>query len=223
MKVTRGNDELQRFSLTYEVGEYDAHPCAPALVVERALSHLVSFRAGVAEALTYLSSSSGPLETADPLAPASVEILQRIQSYSPCMATNVTWKYSDIQQGSICVGVDEAAPGSISAWYSSAAPVHFMLHLLDTSRLTGSMNALREGWVSTNAVITASSPAAALDRFHRRLAVLLLLSGDLDASGFVIPSEWINEIEDWESYQMLFKTVGLNLTSTTTVGGADHA
>ncbi|MCG7424862.1 hypothetical protein [Kocuria rhizophila] len=222
MKITQDLDDLQRVRLSYEVGVYDAQPCAPMLVMDHLLSHVVAPRAGLAEAITYLSSSSGPLLTANPLAPASVEVLKGIRSYEACGATNVAWKYSDIHHGAVPVVVDDCLPGETITREGGIALGHFTLHLPCTSRISGSMFALREGWVATNASITGSSPAPSLDRLHRKLGVLLMLSGDLDASGFVIPAAWIREVPEWETYQLLFKTVGLDLTCAHSTKDNNH-
>lgn len=222
MKINRDQDELQRQTLSYELGEYDAQPCAPVLIVDRVVSQVIEPRLGLAEALTYWSSASGPVVTQDRLAPASLEVLRELPGSRSCVVPNVHWKYADIQHGSLEVSVDDCLPGYVPGSCMRGTSAQFALHLPDTGRAAGSMTLLRDGWVPTNAAMVGSSPSPALDRMHRRLAVLLMVSGDLDASGFTIPSSWVHDVDTWSPYQLLFKTVGLDLGYSETSKDPDH-
>ena len=224
MKIIRDQDELGRLRLMYQVGDYDAQPSAPALVVDRVLNQEVAPRLALAQALMYLSSTSGPVTTQDALAPPTAEVLGTLSCFHGCVATNVQWKYADIPQGTVRVAVDECRPGAMMAVEpgTSVPTTHLAVHLLPTSSFGGSLSALREAWITTNAGLVGSTPAPEVDRMHRQLAVLLLVSADLDAAGFVIPEVWVCDKEEWSSYRMLFKTVGLDLDCAESAGDVDH-
>ena len=224
MKIIRDQDELGRLRLMYQVGDYDAQPSAPPLVVDRVLNQELATRLALAQVLTYLSSASGPVTTQDALAPPTAEVLGTLSSFHGCVATNVQWKYAPIPQGTVRMEVDECCHGAMMAVEpgTNVPTTHFAVHLLPTSNFAGSMTALREAWITTNAALVGSTAVPDLDRMHRRLAVLLLLSADLDAAGFVIPAAWVGATEEWSSYRMLFKTVGLDLDCAERAGDVKH-
>lgn len=222
MKINRDQDELQRQTLSYELGEYDAQPSAPVLIVDRVLSQAIEPRMGLAEALAYWSSASGPVDTQDHLAPATLEVLRELPGSGSRVITNVHWKYADVRHGSLEIRVDDCLPGYDPGSHMGGTSAQFALHLPDTGRAAGSMTLLRDAWIPTNAAMVGSSPSPGLDRMHRRLAVLLMVSGDLDASGFTIPLSWVHDLDTWSSYQLLFKTVGLDLGYSKTSKDPDH-
>lgn len=210
MKIEHKQDDFGRFTLTSVPGFYDATPSAPDLIVDAPIGELSPSRLALAEALVHLSSVSGEISLDAEMHPATAEILPLALPGSWIHPNPIRFAPADIPSGSTSVFVSNEA--SLSPVVDSRdSDTDILLTLLPTDEFAGHLSSLRHRWIPTNAYFVGNAEDTDVERWHRRLSTLLVLSHELDALKFYIPSSWVVNISHLTVYVKLFRTVGLSL------------